>query len=364
MSSTSKAVQAALPQLAGAKTRMRRDPNILAVSIGYKYEKGKRTDKIGIIFTVREKKKPEVLADYEVIPKFIDAIPTDVTAREEYKILSLMKFTGDAQSLTNKMRPCPPGYSISHPQVTAGTLGGYTEDQEGFSNNHVAANSNDAKPGDFIWQPGRVDGGSSLHRFGKLSKFAAINFIGGGDKKGGKSSAALKGARLFWSLFSGPPNFLAKHTGCTWRLQLRPSAFGDGIKQPDPNLIDGAVFDILDEADIDLVNPVFGQRLGVTDLLLGDEVEKNGRTTSYTVGLVEEVFANARVGYGSGKTALYENQVIIRGINGDFSAGGDSGSGIYKQGTGLLGGVLFAGGGGVTIANRISDFARILSIRL
>jgi hypothetical protein len=125
------------------------------------------------------------------------------------------------------------------------------------------------------------------------------------------------------------------------------------------------VFEILNLDDIDLANPVIGPRLGITDALLGDRVEKPGRTTGYTTGDVEEVFASVDVGYGSGKVATYDNQIVIRGVDGsEFSAGGDSGSGIYKAGTGLMCGVLFAGGGGTTIANRVSDFSRILDIRL
>ena len=50
------------------------------------------------------------------------------------------------------------------------------------------------------------------------------------------------------------------------------------------------------------------------------------------------------------------------GDTAEFSAGGDSGSVILVEG--MIGGLLFAGGGGVTIANRISHVISLLGVRL
>ena len=56
------------------------------------------------------------------------------------------------QSLTQKRRPCPPGFSIGHPDVTAGTLGAWVHRGRSdayfiLSNNHILASSNDAEMG-------------------------------------------------------------------------------------------------------------------------------------------------------------------------------------------------------------------------
>lgn len=74
------------------------------------------------------------------------------------------------------------GGSIGHYKITAGTLGGFVEDDDHYymmSNNHVFANSNQCFGGDPIVQPGPADVGSSnprvvgrLHRWFPLSKVA------------------------------------------------------------------------------------------------------------------------------------------------------------------------------------------------
>jgi len=60
------------------------------------------------------------------------------------------------------------GDSCSHVRYTAGTLGAFVKDQDGYpcilSNNHVLANSEHlAKRFDDIWRPGRYDTASSPH---------------------------------------------------------------------------------------------------------------------------------------------------------------------------------------------------------
>ncbi len=62
------------------------------------------------------------------------------------------------------------------------------------------------------------------------------------------------------------------------------------------------------------------------------------------------------VNYGAPGVAFFTGQIVIGG--GGFSAGGDSGSLIVVERGGDKGkaiGLLFAGGGGVTIANPIGE---------
>ncbi len=87
---------------------------------------------------------------------------------------------------------------------------------------------------------------------------------------------------------------------------------------------------------------------------LGDKVIKSGRTTGVTTGTVVGINAVSHVDYGNNGVARFEDQIVIKGDNGDFSRPGDSGSLILSRETLQPYGLLFAGGGGTTIANRIS----------
>lgn len=84
---------------------------------------------------------------------------------------------------------------------------------------------------------------------------------------------------------------------------------------------------------------------------VGDTVKKAGRTTGITTGRVVGINGTSHVGYDEG-TAKFERQIIIEANSGNFSAGGDSGSLILSADMRPVA-LLFAGGGGQTIANPI-----------
>ena len=285
----------------------------------------------------------------------VNGIPTDVV---EYGELKAHQTT---ESLTERQRPCPPGYSISHSEVTAGTLGAWVRRGSGeehyiLSNNHVAANSNDTSLGVTIWQPGRADGGSNVDQFARLTEYVRIRFDDEENGNGKKSSASLA-----WRAWKWPANLVADLLGCPYRLVVaRPNQ----LDQPYPNLIDAAIAQVILESNVDFDIPEIGEIQGIADLQLGDRVQKTGRTTEHTTGMVEVVGAESVVNYGPGKgDATFGDQIVIRADSGDFSAGGDSGSAIVTEDN-VLGGLLFAGGSGVTIANKISNVVSLMGIRL
>jgi hypothetical protein len=70
-----------------------------------------------------------------------------------------------------------------------------------------------------------------------------------------------------------------------------------------------------------------------------------------------------QVDYGNQGTATFEDQLIVRADSGEFSAGGDSGSAVANEDR-FLGGLLFAGGDGITIVNRISHVVAALRVTL
>jgi len=339
-------------------------PGVVSVGIGFKYRGGVRTDEVCIVVGVKKKLPKEQVPPGELIAESVDGIPTDVIEYGEIRALADVLDVG-AQALTQRRRPAPPGYSVGHPAITAGTLGAWVHRGPGdehyiLSNNHVLANSNDGVVGDFIRQPGPADGGTEADRIARLTEYVRIRFDDeNGDNGGGngkKSSSALG-----WRLWKWPANTVASLLDCPYRLVVaRPNV----IEQPAPNLVDAAVARVLDEALVELEIPAIGALQGFRDLELGDRVTKTGRTTETTSGVVETVEATSQVNYGAGKgIASFRDQFIVRADSGDFSQGGDSGSAIVDA-EGYLGGLLFAGGSGVTIANRISHVVALLGIRL
>src|SRR5438477_3880407 len=87
---------------------------------------------------------------------------------------------------TKRQRPAPLGFSVGHPAITAGSIGARVVDATGnvyaLSNNHVLANSNDARIGDAALQPGPYDRGTApADQIGTLAAFNTIDFSGGAN---------------------------------------------------------------------------------------------------------------------------------------------------------------------------------------
>ena len=295
------------------------DPNVVSVGIGFKYKSGERTDEVCIVIGVQKKLPKEELSKAQLVADEIAGVRTDII---EYGELHAQADILDAatRALTQKRRPCPPGFSIGHPDVTAGTLGAWVHRGESeayfiLSNNHILASSNDAEMGDAIRQPGRADGGTEDDALARLTAFVRIHF----------------GA--------------------------------------DINKVDAAVAEALSAELVELEIPAIGRICGFRDFELGDRVRKTGRTTETTEGLVETIAATSRINYGPEKgLATFSDQFVVRADGDsdtdrrDFSQGGDSGSVLVAE-DGFVGGLLFAGGAGVTIANRISHVVSLLRIR-
>jgi hypothetical protein len=106
----------------------------------------------------------------DIVPKKLGEVRTDV---QETGVIRAL------QSHAHRWRPAPGAVSIGHIDITAGTLGCLvTRNDQLFilSNNHVLANTNAAKRGDPIIQPGRYDGGTSSDQIATLEDFISINF--------------------------------------------------------------------------------------------------------------------------------------------------------------------------------------------
>ena len=253
-------------------------------------------------------------ADVRGLPGQLDGMPVDVKVTGRFMALS---------DPTTRQRPAPLGYSVGHPAITAGSIGGRVVDGAGalyvLSNNHVLANSNNASIGDPALQPGPYDGGTApADQIGTLAAFNTIDFSGG-------------------------PNTIDAAIALSDATRLgNATPTDDGYGTPS-----GAIYG---DANND---GVFDDKTA----LLGLNVQKYGRTTKLTHGQITGINATVDVCYEVFfifciKSARFVDQLIIE--PGSFSGGGDSGSLIVtddqnKNPVGLL----FAGSSTQTIANRI-----------
>lgn len=183
-----------------------------------------------------------------------------------------------------------------------------------LSNNHVLANSNSAKNGDKILQPGVYDGGVTPEDIvAELYDFIPIDF-----KKINEVDAAIAKPLSPWKKYVSP-----------------------------------LILEI-------------GEVKGTKEAGLGMPVKKSGRTTGLTSGKITGLDATFNIGYGR-EIARFRGQIVIsprkKGVA--FSKGGDSGSLIVDEENSAVG-LLFAGNedGSITIANPIHLVFKKLNVNI
>ena len=325
--------------------------NVVGVMTAYKTTNGIKTNKLSVVCLVAKKISKNELKDKDIIPNIIDDMPTDVIEVGEVKALGLADDMshGIARDIDRKtkLRPAPMGTSGGHFKITAGTNGEILLIDNDYcigTNNHVAAMSNEAKIGDAYLQPGPHDGGKNPDDvIGYLYKFEPINFVGV-PSDCSIAKIVTKTCNLFAWLF-----------GRKTRLN---SIYANNIG----NLVDAAAVLVIDKQNVLSKILDIGLPEGVMKAKIDMVVQKSGRTTEHTLdALVTSVDATINVSYGTGKTALFENQILISKPG--FSAGGDSGSLILNMHDYAIG-KLFAGSDQVTIANHINDYLQVLNAEL
>jgi hypothetical protein len=204
----------------------------------------------------------------------------------------------------------------------SGTLGSLVQDSSNnqyiLSNNHVLADTNKAKRGQLIVQPGLVDTGPVCT---KMPSDSVATFSRDVKIKFGKAK----------------------------------------------NMVDAAIAAITTgdvSADILNIGPIASS---VVEPTLGLAVQKMGRTSCVTSATISVVSMNGTINYGSGEKAKFVNQIVI---DGDFSSAGDSGSLIVTQDACPQAvGLLFAGGVDktgtqLTVANPISAVLSGLNVTM
>ena len=232
-------------------------------------------------------------APADIVPAFND-IPTEVVPT-----------TGFRPAQPARHRPAAGGASVGLAYVNgAGTLGCLVEDPAGdryiLSDNHVIADVNRAPIGSPIIQPAKFDGGvTPRDDIARLAAFEPIDFAGAN-----RVDAAV--GALTDPAIAAPG-----------ALTLGPFA--------DPP-VPGAV---------------------------GLRVQKHGRTTAHTRGIVVDASFDGFVDYGPVEVAWFEDQIVVEGEGGAFSAAGDSGALIVDEGNHPLA-LLFAGDDRRTLSNPIA----------
>jgi len=193
-----------------------------------------------------------------------------------------------------RWRPTPAGVSISHPLVSAGTLGCYLWlDGKAYivSNSHVLADSGQAKVGDETLQPGTFDGAEPLEdAIGHLSFFVPYK--------------------------SDVPN----------KVDL-------AIAEAIPEYVDDVILGLQPGTEL--------LEVPLAEARVRERVFKSGRTTGLTEGVVVSTDTTLQVtGFPLPyQVLMFEDCLLIEGK----AAGGDSGSAIISATNGGLLGLLFAG---------------------
>lgn len=353
-----------------------RRPNIIGLGVGGKIKAGQLTEEPALVVLVTQKVANEALSKDEKIPELVEDVKTDVievgfpqalvnllapTGKQTNQQDALLTFVDGArqstttspafptetgrmpveipmqvqlQQLAKRIRPAPGGWSVGHYQITAGTIATCVYDflpgantspssygvgmPAGYyilSNNHVLANSNDARLGDPILQPGPYDGGTHpADKIASLSRFVPIQF--------------------------------APQVPLTLQNNLVDAAIAQGS------------FEDLDRS-IYWTGDVRGW-YRKNDVQVGMFVKKTGRTTKFTIGRIQAINATIDVGYGGNRVARFRDQIITT----NMSAGGDSGSLVLQVDDNKAVGLLFAGSSSVSIINQFENVRALLRIEL
>jgi hypothetical protein len=181
-----------------------------------------------------------------------------------------------------------------------------------LSNSHVLADEGLASPGDDCLQPGDADGGAApADVLGRLADFVPFQFT--------------------------------------------PTGF--------PNLVDAALARVKKAAVTSKIR-LIGVPVGTSRTVRrGMRVQKTGRTTDYTQGIIQDVHFRTALDYkkpggGVGRAGFRDQVLCTR-----YTAGGDSGSAVLNMQRRVVG-LHFAGSPSSSIFNRITNVLTLLQIEV
>jgi hypothetical protein len=215
------------------------------------------------------------------------------------------------------MRPAIPGFGLGHVKITVGTFGCLVRKKGQkalyiLSNSHVLADEGTGRIGDHIIQPGDYDGGKAADLIAVLADWVPFQFT-----------------------TTGYPNF-----------------------------VDAAIAKVKKAADVTSAVRLIGVPKGTSSFVRrGMQVQKTGRTTDYTIGVIKDINYRLALRYkkpggGTGRVGLADQVLCTR-----YTAGGDSGSAVFNM-SGKVVGLHFAGSPSTSVFNRIEHVLTLLDLEL
>lgn len=332
------------------KSEIKKD-GVVGVGIGYKKKDGEVVSERPTVVVLVEKKKPlDMISSQNLVADTIDGYKTDVM---EVGHIRPIGYYG-------KERPAVPGISMGHYMITAGTFGCIVYKQDGFpyilSNNHVLANTNNAKFGDPIYQPGPIDGGGEDDVIGYLEEWIPIGFGEKPPDPPPPNEPECPIADTYVRLGNAAAELLNRKTRIK---QYAPSVAGK--QEVWENIVDCAIARPTNVANISNEIKNIGVPEGTETASLGLALQKTGRTTEHTFGTVQLINATIHVDYGGEEPGIFVDQIVTD----DMSRGGDSGSLVLTRFNKLNAvGLLFAGSSIATIINPIEYVQSELGVSL
>lgn len=285
---------------------------IQGIGVGEKITDGEQLKEV-VLKVYVEQKLPKSQLDNPVpakvrIPGVEEEVPTDV---EEIGRV-------EKEPNTARVRPAVPGFGVGHVKISVGTFGCLVRKRGQkalyiLSNAHVLADDGTGQIGDKIVQPGDYDGG--------------------------KSPADVIAELAAWAPF-----------------QFTTTGY--------PNLVDAAIAKVKKAADVTSAVRLIGVPKGASKFVRrGMQVQKTGRTTDYTIGVIKDINYRLALKYkkpggGSGRVGLADQVLCTR-----YTAGGDSGSAVFNM-SGKVVGLHFAGSPSTSVFNRIEHVLTALDIEL
>jgi hypothetical protein len=314
--------------------------NVVGVGLGHKISDGEDTGELSLVVSVTRKEPISALSPQDQVPKALDDMRTDVV---ETGVLRAFPNGPTELGPQDRWRPVvPPGVSVGHYMITAGTFGCLVQRGEELfilSNNHVLANVNKCEDWDPILQPGPADGGGPEDRIARLAQYVPLVF----ETEESECEIADLVAQLL--------NAIGGAFGSRHQLEAVKRSSGT-------NRVDAALARPLSPNQVTNEILGIGVPVGVGVASLGTEVQKSGRTTGYTQGTITQVDATMRIDY-YGPKALFTGQLVASPMSG----GGDSGSAILDTDRRVVG-LLFAGSEAATILNPIDAVLSALDVEL
>ncbi len=287
---------------------------------------GKGIQGIGIAEKITDGQKLGVLAIKVYVEKKLpkskleDVVPKNLTVPGvEEKIETDIQEIGIVTKEPNtiRVRPAIPGFGVGHVNITVGTFGCLVRKKDDdetlyiLSNSHVLADEGTGAVGDRVIQPGKYDGGAAPGDvIAELSQWIPFQFTSTGY----------------------------------------------------PNTVDAAIAKVKNKASVTSAIRLIGVPTGASNRVRrGMRVQKTGRTTDYTQGIIQDINYRMALNYkkpggGSGRVGLQDLVLCTR-----FTDGGDSGSAVLDMNKRIVG-LHFAGSPSSSIFNKINNVLSQLDI--